>query len=124
MKKYKLSILAVHSLGIVGFVLMSPVLPDVQAEYCCSQHDQTRILQSPPRRWEVQPLEAASFWLQAFRTLPRKNKIHKVFQPRQIHMATGIEKLPSQVLVEPHFRYTASRMTFFSCKNRWVGQKK
>ena len=33
MKKYKLSILAVHSLGIVGFVLMSPVLPDVQAEY-------------------------------------------------------------------------------------------
>ena len=29
MKKYKLSILAVHSLGIVGFVLMSPVLPDV-----------------------------------------------------------------------------------------------
>ena len=30
MKKYKLSILAVHSLGIVGFVLMSPVLPDVR----------------------------------------------------------------------------------------------
>ena len=34
MKSYnKLAILAVQSLGIVGFVMMSPVLPDVQAEY-------------------------------------------------------------------------------------------